>query len=53
VARLLGLPLDIVRHAAFSGELPAEILGHHIIRLRREDVVAWCEARERSDHAHA
>jgi excisionase family DNA binding protein len=53
VARLLGLPLDVVRHAAFSGELPAEIVGHHIIRLRREDVVAWCETRERVDHVRA
>lgn len=51
VARLLGLSVDIVRHAAFAGELPAEIVGHHIIRVRREDVVAWCEARDRADHA--
>lgn len=41
VARLLGISVHIVQHAAFSGELRAQILGHHILSLRREDVVAW------------
>jgi excisionase family DNA binding protein len=45
VAKLLGIGLDIVRHAAFTGELRAEIVGHHILRLRRDDVLAWLEMR--------
>jgi excisionase family DNA binding protein len=51
VARLLGISVAIVRHAAFWGELPAQIVGHHIIRLRQEDVVAWWNARDLADHA--
>lgn len=41
VARLLGIGLDVIRHAAFSGELRAQIVGHDIISLKREDVLAW------------
>jgi hypothetical protein len=54
VAKLLEIGIDIVRHAAFTGELRAEIVGHHILRLRRHhilrlrrnDVLAWVEMRE-------
>ena len=46
VAELLEIGLDVVRHAAFTGELRARIAGHHIISIRREDVLAWFEARE-------
>jgi excisionase family DNA binding protein len=46
VAKLLEIGIDIVRHAAFTGELRAEIVGHHILRLRRNDVLAWVEMRE-------
>lgn len=46
VARLLGISVHIIQHAAFSGELKAQILGHHILSLRREDVVAWFVARD-------
>jgi aryl carrier-like protein len=46
VSQLLGIGLDVVRHAVFSGELRAEVIEHHIICLRREDVVAWFVARE-------
>ena len=46
VAKLLGIGLDIVRHAAFTGELRAEIVGHHILRLRRDDVLVWLRTRE-------
>jgi excisionase family DNA binding protein len=45
VAKLLGISLDIVRHAAFTGELRAEIVGHHILRLRRDDVLVWLGTR--------
>ena len=46
VARLLGIGLDVVRHAVFSGELRAEVIEHHVICIRREDVVAWFTARD-------
>lgn len=46
VARLLGIGVDAVRHAVFSGELRAEVIEHHILCIRREDVVAWFAARE-------
>ena len=44
VAELLGIGLDVVRHAAFSGELRARIAEHDIISIRREDVLAWVGA---------
>lgn len=50
VAGLLGISVRIIRHAAFSGELRAQILGHHILSLRREDVVTWCMHREVKDN---
>jgi excisionase family DNA binding protein len=46
VAELLEIGLETVRHAAFSGELRAQIVGHDIISIRREDVQAWLEAQE-------
>ena len=45
VATLLGIGLAIVRHAAFTGELRAEIVGHHILRLHRADVLVWMGTR--------
>ena len=45
-ARLLGIGLAAVRHAVFSGELPAEVIEHQLICIRREDLVAWFTARE-------
>ena len=44
VAELLEIGLDVVRHAAFSGELGARIAEHDIISIRREDVLAWVGA---------
>ncbi len=46
LARLLCMSVHTIRHAAFSGELRAQILEHHILSVRREDVVAWFAARE-------
>ncbi|MDF3016301.1 MAG: hypothetical protein K0R44_1526, partial [Thermomicrobiales bacterium] len=48
VAELLGIGVHIIQHAAFSGELRAQIVGHDIISLRRDDVLAWLEARDGS-----
>jgi aryl carrier-like protein len=44
VADLLEIGLNVVRHAAFSGELRAQIVEHDIISIRREDVIAWMRA---------
>jgi aryl carrier-like protein len=49
VADLLGIGLDAVRHAAFTGTLRAEIRGHDIISLQRDDVLAWLQTRDGSD----
>jgi excisionase family DNA binding protein len=46
VAELLEISLDVVRHAAFTGELPAQIEGHDIISIRRDDVLTWLRAQD-------
>jgi hypothetical protein len=45
LATLLGIGEHIVQNAAFEGELPAKIIGHHIISIRREDVTVWFDVR--------
>ena len=45
VSRLLGVGLDVIRHAAFAGELHAQIAEHDIVSVRREDVLAWLNER--------
>lgn len=45
VADLLGIDRHVVSRAAFSGELRARIVGHHIVSLRRDDVIAWLDER--------
>ena len=42
---LLRSGLDVVRHAAFAGELRARIVGHDIVSIRQDDLLAWLEAR--------
>ena len=49
VSELLGIGLDVIRHAAFAGTLRADIEGHDIIGLRRDDVLAWLQTRDGSD----
>ena len=46
VAELLGIGVHIIQHAAFSGELRAQTVGHDIISLQRDDVLTWLEARD-------
>lgn len=41
LARLLEIPLDNVHRAAMSGQLKAYIVDHHIIAIRRADVITW------------
>jgi aryl carrier-like protein len=49
VSQLLGIGLDAIRHAAFAGTLRAEIEGHDIISLQRDDVLSWLKTRDGSD----
>jgi hypothetical protein len=49
VSELLEIGPDVIRHAAFAGTLRAEIKGHHIISLQRDDVLAWLQTRDGSD----
>ena len=49
VSALLGIGLDVIRHAAFAGTLLAKIEGHDIISLERDDVLAWLQTRDGSD----
>ena len=49
VSELLGIGLDVIRHAAFAWTLRANIEGHDIISLQRDDVLAWLQMRDGSD----
>jgi excisionase family DNA binding protein len=51
LARLLGIGIDVIRHAAFAGELRAQKAGHDIVSLQREDVLAWLAQRDARDSA--
>ena len=42
---LLGINKHTIEQAAQSGELHAPLLDHHIMNIRREDVVRWLEGR--------
>jgi len=46
LALLLGMSLYRIRHAAREGDLRAAIVDHHVLCIRREDVVEWLTARE-------
>jgi helix-turn-helix protein len=45
VAELLEIGEHTVQNAVFEGELPAQIVDHDIISIRRDDVVAWFHLR--------
>jgi hypothetical protein len=49
-AEVLLLSVNIMRHAVFTGELPAQIVGHHIIAISREEILAWYLASEHASH---
>ena len=54
VAEVLWVSINVVRHAVFTGELPAQIIEHDITSIQRDDVLAWLEAsdgRNRADLA--
>lgn len=45
VANLLGMSVDMIRHAVQAGELQAVRFEHDIVGIRREDLLAWLNAR--------
>jgi hypothetical protein len=45
LADLLRMSVEVIRHAVFSGELPAEIVGNDIVSIKRADVVTWLAQR--------
>jgi hypothetical protein len=46
LSRLLDMNVNRIRRAAFSGELKAYVIGHHIVTIRRADAVRWLQERE-------
>ncbi|MCA9879552.1 MAG: hypothetical protein KC442_17290, partial [Thermomicrobiales bacterium] len=49
-ADVLLLGVKAMRHAVFTGELPAQIVGPHIIAISRAQILAWYLASEESHH---
>ena len=41
LARLVGIEEKLVCEAAFHGELRAQVLGHHVVSIRREVAITW------------
>jgi hypothetical protein len=52
VADLLEIDIEVVRHAAFTGEPRAQIIEHHIIAISRAEVPTWLRVEEGSERAH-
>ncbi len=45
VSQLFGLTPHVIRRAVREGELPADVRGHDICGIRRQDLLAWLERR--------
>lgn len=45
LSELIGISLESVCHAAYSGELRARVVGHDIVEILREDVLTWLKKR--------
>ena len=45
VAELYRISPDLVRHAIRNGHLPAQMAGHEIVSIGREDLIAWLATR--------
>ena len=45
VANLLGMSVDMIRHAVQRGELKADHVEHEITFIHRDDLLAWLNAR--------
>lgn len=47
LARLLGVDPHLIHQDAQTGRLKAFIVDHHILDIRREDILTWFEERPR------
>jgi hypothetical protein len=47
-ADLLLIGINSLRHAVFTGELPAQIVGHDVVAISRHEILVWFLA---SEHA--
>src|SRR5438093_7841188 len=45
VARMIGTSREVVMHAIWRGDLPAERAGHDVVCIRHEDVTNWLRRR--------
>lgn len=45
-AHVLMIGVNRVRHAVFTGELPAQVVGHHIVAIGRHEILVWFYAIE-------
>ena len=41
LAKLLGMSRSVIEHAAFTGELKAFVVDHHVLDILRSDVLIW------------
>lgn len=46
LARVLGMDLHLILHDAQRGELKAYIVDHHVLDIRRDDVIDWLRTRD-------
>lgn len=46
LSRLVGIGVDVIRRAAREGRLPARIINHEVISIRRDDALEWIRNRE-------
>lgn len=44
LADLLGMSVDRIHQAVFHHELRAEVVGHNVVCIRRDDALAWLRA---------
>ncbi len=45
LAQVLGMDVHVILHEAQRGELKAYIVDHHVLDIRREDVLRWLQNR--------
>jgi hypothetical protein len=45
-AEALMLGVNTLRHAVFTGELPAQIVGHDVVAIDRQEILDWFMANE-------
>lgn len=45
LAKLALVDHDLIEHAAFSGDLKATIVDHHVVRIERDAAIDWLKRR--------